>query len=66
MVEDRFRYGIGFALVLSIEVKGFEVADARAAVAEVGVGSGGSGASGAWRRKAVGDLRLLESFFGFC
>lgn len=27
MVEDQFRYGMGFALNLSIEMKGFEVAD---------------------------------------
>lgn len=29
---------------------------------EVGVGSDGYGASGVWRRKAMGDLRLLVSF----
>lgn len=27
MVEDQFRYGMRFALILPIEVKGFEVAD---------------------------------------
>lgn len=43
----------GFASILSIEVKGFEVADARAEVAEVEVGSGGAKLweiSGYWSR----------------
>lgn len=38
MVKDQFQYSMGFALVLSTEVKGFEVADAHDAV----VGSTGA------------------------